>query len=274
MFNRGKVLVAILNNKNDFKIAYEQNWYRIPVISAKKLLKKSWPPQLLAFYQTKVFGKQAYAVNYFTKIIDIKNVNRQQLFPTESYNKKSNKLYYKLIFNPLQPLAKPILSRRFRRIVFIPTTEEKFFNAIEINDLYNESPLEDRLWAEFKNSNIQAERQELIKVDGNNYMLDFSVYCVKGNIDIETDGETYHNTNAIQVTQDKIRNNALTSIGWSVLRFNTMQINEQMADYCLPRIEETINNLGGLDEGRVIPRTIDLNSSTKKCRQLGLFDDL
>jgi hypothetical protein len=30
--------------------------------------------------------------------------------------------------------------------------------ALEINDLYDESPLEDRLWAEFKRLQISAER--------------------------------------------------------------------------------------------------------------------
>lgn len=273
MYNQGKVLVAILNNKNDFKIAYEQNWYRIPVISAKKILKKSWPPHLLAFYQTKVFGKQAYAVNYFTKILDIKKVNRKQLFPHEFRNNKSNKQYYKLIFQPLKPLTKPILSRRFRRILFIATTEEKFFNAVEINDLYNESPLEDKLWVEFKRRKIQAERQELVEINNNRYMLDFSVYCVKGKIDIETDGDTYH-AYATKAAQDNIRNNDLASDGWKVLRFSTLQIKEKMADFCVPNIVKTINNLGGLEEGRIVPQTIDLNSSTNRYRQLSLFDDL
>jgi|GEM_PF-2788520 len=36
---RGEVLVAILNNRLDFNLAYEQHWYRIPVSSKEKLLK-------------------------------------------------------------------------------------------------------------------------------------------------------------------------------------------------------------------------------------------
>ncbi|NJN94329.1 MAG: hypothetical protein HC875_09680 [Anaerolineales bacterium] len=45
---RGEVLVAILNNRLDFNLAYEQHWYRIPMSSKEKLLNQRWPPQCLA----------------------------------------------------------------------------------------------------------------------------------------------------------------------------------------------------------------------------------
>jgi hypothetical protein len=76
---RGEVLVAILNNRSDFNLAYEQHWYRIPVSSVENLLKNRWPPQWLAFYQTKVFGQDGHAVNYFTQVIDIQKVYRIDL---------------------------------------------------------------------------------------------------------------------------------------------------------------------------------------------------
>jgi very-short-patch-repair endonuclease len=272
MPTQGKVLVAILNNRHDFNVAYEQNWYRIPVSSVKKLLKHRWPPQWLAFYQTKIFGQEAHAINYFAQVIDIHKVYRWQLFPHESHNAKSSRRYYKLILQPLQRLPKPIFSRRLRRIVFIPTTVEKFFNAVEINDLYDESPLEDKLWAALKRLRIQAERQELIETSGRRYMLDFAIYCGNGNIDVETDGDTYH-ANSEKSAEDNVRNNDLEAAGWKVLRFNTIQIQEQMAQYCVPNIVKTINSLGGIDEGGLIPRKIDLDAP-QGSRQLGLFDNL
>jgi hypothetical protein len=61
---QGEILVAIINNRLDFNVAYEQHWYRIPVNNAKKLLKDRWPPQWIAFYQTKIFGPEAYSINY------------------------------------------------------------------------------------------------------------------------------------------------------------------------------------------------------------------
>ncbi len=269
---RGEVLVAILNNRLDFNLAYEQHWYRIPVRNAKKLLKNRWPPQWLAFYQTKAFGQEAHAVNYYAQVLHISEVYREQLFPDEPHSEKSGRRYYQLFLTPLQRLPKPIFSRRLRRIVFIPTTVEKFFAASEINDLYDESPLEDKLWAEFKRLEIQAERQELVGVNRHNYMLDFAIYCAKANIDVETDGDTYH-ANPEKAGEDNRRNNDLAAAGWEVLRFDTLQIREQMTDYCVPKIVETINKLGGLDEGGLLHRRIDLNAP-EGSRQLGLFDNL
>ena len=65
---RGEVLVAIVNNLEDMRLACEAGWYRIPVTSVHKWLRDRWPPRWLAFYQTKVFGLEAHAVNYYAAI--------------------------------------------------------------------------------------------------------------------------------------------------------------------------------------------------------------
>jgi len=269
MSKRGEVLVAIVNKKRDFAIIQNKNWYRIPVFSAKKWLKERWPPQWVAFYQTKVFGDEAYSVSYYAQVLDIRKVRRWQLFPNEPPGKKDNYWYYQLILSPPKKLPKPILSRRWRRIIFIPTTWQKFINAVEINDLYDESPLEDRLWAEFKRHNIPAERQEFITVKQRNYALDFAVYCASGSIDVETDGDTWH-ANPEKAAEDNLRDNALESVGWKVLRFSTPQIREQVAEYCIHTVTDTINKLGGVDEMKYMPRKIDLKADSSY--QLGLFN--
>jgi hypothetical protein len=66
---RGEVLVAIINNRLDFTIAHESRWYRVPVGSKEKWLRDCWPPKWLALYQTKAFGQEAYAINYYAKVI-------------------------------------------------------------------------------------------------------------------------------------------------------------------------------------------------------------
>lgn len=261
--NRGEVLVAIITKPSDFAIVRDQHWYRIPVSSVAKRLKKRWPPRWLAFYLTKVFGHERHAVNYYARVVDIREVYRWELFQDNPPEKRDRR-YYQLFLQPLEQLPKPILSRRFRRISFIPTTWHKFINAVEINDLYDESPLEDRLWAEFKQLQITAERQELIEAKEQNYFLDFAIYCAKGNIDIETDGDRWH-ASPERAAEDNMRDNNIKTAGWQVLRFNGMQIREQMQEHCLPTIKEIINQLGGVDEGGIIPRVIGSN-------QLTLFD--
>ncbi len=273
MTSRGEVLVAIINNPMDFAIAREEHWYRIPVSSKEKWLKGRWPPKWLALYQTKKFGEEAHAVNYYAKVREIRQVYRWQLFRDQPRDDRGNRQYCQIFFEPLQRLSVSILSRRRRRIVFIPTTWQKFVNAAEINDLYDESSLEDRLWAILKRLQIQAERQELVTIKDRNYFLDFAIYCASGRIDIETDGDEWHATPE-KAELDNLRDNDLESTGWQRLRFTTKQIQEQLAEYCVPKIVETINNLDGAEEvGKLMPRKIDLNAPDG-AYQLGLFDNL
>jgi very-short-patch-repair endonuclease len=224
---RGEVLVAIMNDPLDFKRARDEHWYRIPVESAEKWLKRAWPPQWLAFYQTLVFHNEAHAVNYVARVLDIREVFRWQLFPDHPHDAKGRRRYYQFLLAPLHRLSQPILSRRLRRIVFIPTTWQKLMTATEINDLYDESPLEDRLWAEFKRLRISTERQEFIEVNGRSYALDFALYCTRGKLNIETDGDTWH-ANPQRIPIDNLRDNDLETEGWKLLRFNTLHIREQM----------------------------------------------
>jgi very-short-patch-repair endonuclease len=236
-----------MNNWADFGILNDHLWYRIPVANAPK----RWPPTWMGFYQTKVFRDEAFAVNYYGRVREIDVIRRQELFPNELPNPKSDRVYYQVHLHNLDKLERPIYSRRLRRIVFIPTTRGKFHAAVEINDLYDESPLEDRLWAEFKRLDIAAERQWHFKVANSRFFLDFAVFCRDGHVDVEADGDTWH-ADPKRATQDNRRFNDLQSAGWHVLRFNGEQIRNGMADYCVPKIAEIINRLGGLrDEGLV-----------------------
>jgi very-short-patch-repair endonuclease len=268
---RGEVLVAILNNQLDFAILREQGWYRIPVSSVEKWLKERWPPRWLAFYQTKAFGEEAHAVHYYCKVQQIRKVQRWQLFPDDPRNEKSERWYYQLLLQPLQKLPKPIYSRRWRRIVFIPTTWEKFVAAEEVNDLYQVSSLEERMWAELKRLQVWAERQEFVQINARHYFLDFAIYCIKGNIDIETDGDHWH-ANPERAAQDNVRQNDLETNGWKILRFSSLQIQEQIQEYCVGMIVDNVEKLGGPETGRLIPRKIDPDN--EEIYQLSLFDDL
>ena len=265
----GELLVAILNEPRDYHLARDEHWYRIPVESVTKLLKDRWPPRRLAFYQTKIFEEEAYSVRYYADVTHIRKASRRDLFPYEPEGKKSAKTYYQLALGPLQHLPQPIFSRRARRITFIPSKWDKFTAAVEINDLYHGSPLEDRLWAALKRRRIPAEREEYLTAGKRNYALDFAVYCVDKNIDIETDGDAYH-ANPEKAGYDNRRNNNLTAAGWQVLRFNTLQINEEIESYCIPEITRTINNLGGLDAG-LAQRLVD--SRPDRPYQMSFFDE-
>jgi len=268
---RGEVLVAIVNNLEDMRIAREADWYRIPVGSAQKWLKDRWPPRWLAFYQTKIFGPEAYAVNYYAVVRGVREVSRMELFPDmPRSHPKANRRYYQLMLGELQVLPEPILSHRWRRIVFIPTTFEKFKAAVEINDLWDESPLEDQLWAILKRARIRAERQYPVKVEDQFFFLDFAIFCNEGKIDVETDGDTWH-IGPDPALVDRQRDNNLASRGWQVLRFNTTEIHEHPVDYCVSKVMDTVNRLKGLDHTTGVPVRYDPDDPHGP-QQLTLFD--
>ena len=235
------VLIAIMNNKKDLRIAREEHWYRIPVRSAPKRLEEA---TYLAFYQTKAFGEEKWAVRYYAKIQGKRIVRRSELLPDELYHPRADEEYYKIELGDLRTRAEPILSRKGRRITFISTTWEKFQRAREINDLFDESPLEDEMWEAFKEENIEAERQYYIQETRTNYCLDFAIFCQEGKIDVECDGDTWHSSKE-RIPEDNARDNTLTSGGWSVLRFSTPAIYKNISD-CISKVKDTINKLGGL----------------------------
>jgi len=237
-------LVGIVPRKNLWDVIQKQRWYHLPVGSAPK---NTGFAEYLGFYFPKVFGEtMRYKVNYYAKVKKIDIVKRIQLFPEEKEHQRVNEDYYQFHLEKIKELPKPIPSLRLRRIVHILTSYEKLFNAEEINDLYNTSPLEEKLYLEMKKKEITAERQFYVKVGGRFYCLDFGIFCKKGNMDVECDGEKYH-TLPEALTRDRERNNELTSFGWSVLRFTGKQINHTIND-CFTKIERTIGNLGGILE--------------------------
>lgn len=252
-----RVLVAIMNRHLDFGLAHDKHWYRIPVSSVLKWLRGRWPPDWLAFYQTKVFGSEAYGVHYYARVEGVVEASRGELLPDETGDPKRGRRYYKLLLGPLKRPDRPIVSRRRRRIVFIPTTGAKFLQAAEINDLYDESPLEDLLWAAFKQHDIPAERQEFVRIKDEDYAVDFGIHCVKSNLAVEADGDTWH-ANRARADVDRPRDNAFEVAGWHMLHFGTRDIREQMEDYCLPMVAREVANLGHLDDGSPVPRKVNL----------------
>lgn len=268
---RDNVLVAIVKTVRDFALARESHWYRIPQSSVEKWLSNRWPPRWLAFYHTNAFRRDSHCIRFYAEVQGLRLVQRWELFPGDPRDEKSHLPYYQLLLGPLHELAQPIISRRIRRIVFIPTTWEKFQSGVEINDLFDESPLEDRLWEAFKRFNIPAERQEFVAIDRDYAALDFAIYCARGCIDVETDGDAWHATPET-AREDNRRDNALKMIGWQVLRFNTAQVVEHLMEDCLPTISGTINQFGGIDDGGVVGRRVELWTEGG-LRQKGLFDN-
>lgn len=235
-------LVGIVPRKSLWPIIQNERWYHIPVESSPRNI---LGVEYVAFYFPSVFGKKLkYQVLYYAQVLNIGIVKRVQLFPDEPKHPKKDEDYYQFRLGKIKELPQPIPSRRWRRIVHIPTTLQKLFTAKEINDLYDTSPLEEKMYRALRRKKINPERQMYVYLGKQTYCLDFCIFCQKANIDLECDGERYHTLPEAFAT-DRLRNNQLTSLGWHVLRFSSREIYRNLGN-CLTITERTIHTLNGL----------------------------
>ena len=236
-------LVAIVPTRSDFRRMQTEGWYRVPVAKAPAPL-LAGHVQMLAFYLPRVFRDEAWQVRWTAPVLASEIQSRRELLPDEPAHPRAGDLYLRLSLGSLSALPRPIPSRRLRRISFIPTTRVKLETAAEINDLFHASPMEDILWHALKEEGIEAEREYF--VDGDNrgrYALDFAVFGQQRNLDVECDGDAYH-TNPVSARYDNSRNNYLTARGWSVLRFTTAQIREELPKV-VAQVRSTLLTCGG-----------------------------
>lgn len=242
---RNDVLIVIAKEQKDFYIAKTQRWYRIPTSSRIPSNLKDGIARYIAFYFPKAFGELKNSIRYYAEITNVETVSRKVLFPNEPQNSKSGRTYHKISFAELIELPVPIISHRGRQLLFVPTSWAKFSTAKEINDVFNDSPLEEKLWLELKKRNWPAERQVLLRTNEQNWICDFVFYCARGTVDVECDGDTYH-MKPEAVMYDKVRNNEISAVAdWDVLRFTTQHIEKDM-DWILRTIGRKIDRLGGL----------------------------
>jgi very-short-patch-repair endonuclease len=241
-----EVLIAIMNSQEDWAILHEQLWYRIPEDKAPNIIKMN-ELKILAFYHTSVFKAELkWKIVKYGVVKSVELVSRQDLFPDEpaAISMKANRRYYKIQLEKLETFEEPIVSERGHRLTFVTTSKARFFAYKNLNYLFNSSKLEDDLYKTFLDNKIPSDRQWWIKAPNNqNYFLDFAIFCKNRHINVECDGDAYHNE-PDQVHYDKTRNNELESMGWSVLRYTTKHLTQLKAS-TMKNLYTTIRENGG-----------------------------
>jgi hypothetical protein len=235
-----RVLVAVMNNQRDFCIARDQGWYRIPYQRAPARVGADY----LAFYHTKAFSEQRWAVCYYAPVRRYRVLSRRSLLPDEPSHPRADALYYKIEIGALRRLPRPIPSRRLRRITFIPTTLARLLEAQEINDLWCGGPEEEGLWQTFKDNGISAERRYPLREDEEGYTIDFAILCRLGKIAVCLEDERLVQ-NVRVVREDRpVEEYELAAQGWTILRLDALSLARSPAA-CLARVEEAAGRLGG-----------------------------
>ena len=128
-----RVLVVIVNRLRDLAAARDEGWYRIPLARAPRALHA----EHLAFYQTAAFGSERWAVRYLAPVRAVGIATRAALLPDEAGHPRARERYYRFALGPLLALPAPLLSRRLRRIAFIPTTAGQLLSASDLNELWH-----------------------------------------------------------------------------------------------------------------------------------------
>lgn len=170
-----RVLVAVMNDPRDFAIARDQGWYRIPVRHAPPSTAEA---AVLAFYFTKAFGPEGWAIHWYAPVRGHELVRRRDLLPDEPHHPRADDLYYKLQLGPLVRRERPIPSLRWRRITFIETSWDRFVAAQEINDLYASGA--DGLFVTLKEAGLRPEREYVLRDGGATYTVDLAIPCRDG----------------------------------------------------------------------------------------------
>ena len=181
MYPEDRVLVAYVPRPSDFDLIRRDGWYRIPQRSAPKGLHA----EVIAFYFGAAFGEEKYAIHYYARNAGHELAHRRDLLPHEADHPRANDIYYKVQLGPLQRLAQPIVSLRWRRLTFVHTTWDRFQDATEINDLFIEGgPYVDRLYATLKERGINADRDYRIHEAQPEYVVALSVPTRDGRINL------------------------------------------------------------------------------------------
>jgi len=215
------VLVAILNNKRDFEIARVLGWYRIPLKTAPKTVSVDW----LAFYQTAKFGDEKWSINYVAPVRGHELTTRAELLRTQPDHPRAAEAYFKIQLGPLERLARPIPSRKWRRLTFLYTTGERLLGALELNDLIVQSGEREQLWQALRERGLAAERQYESAPCGE---IDLALLCALGQLGISV-GESR-----------KLKERG----GWQYLTFPDVLVRDDLPGV-VKRIEEKVQALGG-----------------------------
>ncbi len=181
MYPEDRVLIAYVPRPSDFDIVRREGWYRIP----QRFAPKGLHAEYLAFYFGSKFGDEKYAIHYYARRAGHELARRRDLLPDEPNHPRADDIYYKVQLDPLQKLAQPIVSLRWRRLTFVHTTWDRFQDATEINDLFIEGgPYVDRLYATLKERGIHAERDYRVAEDEPEYVVALSVPTRDGRVDV------------------------------------------------------------------------------------------
>jgi len=201
------VLVAVVNNEQDFRRARDEGWYRIPVKRAPRQIAAEY----LALYQTGKFGKQGRRINYYAPILRYHIATRRELLPDEPDHPRANDQYFKLELGDFIPLERPILNERHPRLTFLITTLERLLNARDVSELWLREAARQKLYAVVKERGLAVECWYPVEM-GDRPEADLALFGPDGQIQIyidEPEDWAFEESGPVWAGENVLRINAL-----------------------------------------------------------------
>jgi hypothetical protein len=124
--------------------------------------------------------KTSGPLRYYAPIQGHELVTRRDLIPSEPDHPRAGWWYYKLQLGPLEHKIPPIVSARWRRVTFIVTSGDRFMNAHQINDLFEQESPAGQLYVRLKEIGIHVEREWWVGEGEIRYVVDLALPAAGG----------------------------------------------------------------------------------------------
>lgn len=233
------VLIAVLKDRRDLRLLRERGMYRIPAARAPRRT-FAW----IAFYQPKGFGPGASRIRWCAPVLGSRVATRRELVPEEPDHPRAEAAYVAYRMGRPLPLPAPVRNVPPRRVTFAFTTLRRLFASRDLLGVLGIPPIEGIMAKALAAARVPALRE--FTVAGGTlgrFRLDFAVFCRRGAVAVECDGEVWHDRPA-QRARDGRKDAALGRLGWNVVRLAEADI---LADAraCARRVAAAAARLGG-----------------------------
>ena len=225
---RRTVLVAVMNNQEDWRRVAEEGWYRIPQRRAPRRIGADF----LALYQTGAFRRsgEAHTVTYFAPTRRYQLLTRAEMMPQEADHPRAQDYYFRIEVGPLERLMRPVPAATMRRITFIHTTLARLLHADDVRDLFLQDDPFERLWQALRDARLRPLPN---RVAGDR-PLDITLRARGGYLGINCDEAT------------GAREHRPLPERWSFVTLASQEIEHDLPG-CLRKIGAALIDLGGSD---------------------------
>lgn len=225
---RRTVLVAVLNNRDDFRRIADEGWYRIPQRRAPDRVGADY----LAFYQTSVFADvgEANTIVWMAATQRYRLATRAELLPEEADHPRAADYYFRIEVGPLLRLHRPVHATTWRRLSFIHTTLGALVNASDVKELVLDIDPFDTLWNALRKNRLRPLRNRLV----GDQPVDIALKARGGTLGI--------NCRDLLAMQESAP--VRLPERWQLLTLSSVQI-EQDLNGCLRQIGAALLSLGG-----------------------------